>query len=359
MLNFFKKVESKLTILRLTKFILLLVILYLLYTTSVVWGSWLDIVFKILKPFIIGFVIAFVISPVIEWMEKKGLSRTISIFLFWLIVIVLFVMLCLVLMPMIYNKISGFVGNLVEGIQWISSKILLYDQSEGVNLIRNVLKSIVEFLQSYTHWLPSIVSTIPDFMSVFIGTISSTLFSIIIAIYMLSDFGHMKRQICKFCCSFYKKSDRYLFKIEKDVSVYLKSLLILMLIKFIEYSIFYFFIGHEDWMIIAILMALGLLIPYIGGTIANMIGILTALTLPSFRLVLLIIGICILSNVDAYIISPMIHEKRSSIGPLMTLFVVFAGGVLYGGVGIMLSIPVAIAVQSIIEIYKKEKEVNV
>ena len=88
-----------------------------------------------------------------------------------------------------------------------------------------------------------------------------------------------------------------------------------------------------------------------GGTIANIVGILTALSLPPLSIFILIIGICVLANVDAYVISPMIHEKRSDLGPLLTLLAVFAGGVLYGAIGVMMSIPIAIVLKSMSQVY--------
>lgn len=70
----------------------------------------------------------------------------------------------------------------------------------------------------------------------------------------------------------------------------------------------------------------------------------------------LIIGIMILSNVDAYVISPLVHEKRSAMGPLITLFAVFAGGVIMGAVGIMVSVPAAIAIKTAIEVYEQKTD---
>ena len=74
------------------------------------------------------------------------------------------------------------------------------------------------------------------------------------------------------------------------------------------------------------------------------------------NLIALIIGILVLSNVDNYVISPIVHEKRSSLGPLLTIFVIFAGGVIYGPIGIMISVPVTIIVKTGLEVYKSKHE---
>lgn len=354
--RFLSRVDAQFTIQRLLKIIAVLSILYLLKATSNVWGNWISVIISVLQPFLYGFLLAFIIHPFIGWLERKGISKNITIIAFWILVIVLFVLLCVVIMPVLYDKIIGFMGNLITGVEWISAKIVQYGEIENFNLVENITKTITDYLSAYETWMPKIMSSIPGFMNSFLNIITNTLFTIIIAIYMLFDFQRIKNLIFHFFSFFHPKAGMYLYKIDEDVSVYIRSLLILMVIKFCEYSLFYYLIGHEDWIIIGFLSALGLLVPYLGGTLANSIGILTALTLSPMRIFFLIAGICVLSNVDAYLISPMIHEKRSSLGPLVTLLAVFAGGVLYGAVGIMFSVPVAIALKAVCDVYREDPD---
>ena len=352
--KFLKRADERVSMRLLGKTVLMLLILYLLKMTSSIWGNWLSLIKSILTPFFLGFLIAYIVHPLIVTLEKKGFKRNFSILLFWIVVIILFVLLCLVLMPMLYDKMAEFIANMIQGVEWIANKIIVYGEFENFDLVDNITKNITSVLSSFDKWLPNLVSTLPGFMNTFLNVFTNTLFTIIITIYMLLDFDRIKHHIRKFCCMFYKDATPYLHRIDEDVSVYLRSLLILMAIKFCEYSLFYFLIGHENWLIIGCLSALGQLIPYLGGTLANSIGILTALSLSSMRIFFLIAGICVLSNVDAYVISPLIHEKRSSLGPLVTLFAIFAGGVLYGAIGIMFSVPLVIAIKAICEVYASD-----
>ncbi|MCI9292445.1 MAG: AI-2E family transporter [Erysipelotrichaceae bacterium] len=352
--RFVKHIDQKIDLRLLAKVTLILLILYLLKLTSSVWGNWISVLKSILTPFVIGFAVAYVMDPLIKLLDRKGIRKNYAILLIFISLVMLCVLFGLVLIPMLYDKISGFIANLIDGVQWISSFIIEYGEFENFDLVETITSNITEFLASYDKWLPNIMNSLPGFMNSFLNVITNTLFTIIIAIYMLIDFDQIKFGIRKFFYMIYPKSGAYLHQIDDDVSVYLKSLLILMLIKFVEYSLFYFLIGHEDWVIIAALTSIGLLIPYLGGTLANTIGILTALSLSPIRIFFLIAGICVLSNVDAYLISPLVHEKRSALGPLTTLLAIFAGGVLYGAVGIMVSVPVAIAIKSICEVYAKD-----
>ena len=305
--RFLKKIDQRFSIYTLCKVICVLLILFLLIKTQVVWGSWYRMLRSILQPFIIGFVLAYVMHPLVEFLEKKGIPKNFSIIAIWVCVLVFLIVMLVMLMPVLYDKINEFMTSMIDGVVWISNKIKTLGNMKDFSLVNSITNNIVNILQSYDDWVPQLVSSLPGLMNTVLNVVTNVLFSIIIAIYMLFDFERIKR-------------------------------------------------GHQDWLIIGLLTSFGVIIPYLGGTIANSIGIITALTLPPSNIVALIIGIMILSNVDAYVISPLVHEKRSAMGPLITLFAVFAGGVIMGAVGIMVSVPAAIAIKTAIEVYEQKTD---
>lgn len=348
-----KKIDERCSIYALGKIIAVLLIVYLLLLTQQVWGEWVSVLKAILQPFLIGFVLAYIIHPLVVFLERKGIPKNFSILAIWVVIIVFLIILLVMLMPVLYTKINEFIVSMIDGVKWISDKIKVVGKLNDFSLVNSITDNIVKLLESYDDWMPGLVSSLPGLMNIILNVLTNILFSIIIAIYMLFDFNRIKKVIHKIFRTIMPSSDGYLKEIDENVSVYLRSLIILMVIKFIEYCTFYYLIGHPDWMIIGFLTSLGVLVPYLGGTIANSIGIITALTLPGSKITILIIGILILSNVDAYVISPLVHEKRSALGPLVTLFAVFAGGVIMGAIGIMIAVPVAIVIKTILEIYHK------
>ncbi|MEF2781587.1 AI-2E family transporter [Erysipelotrichaceae bacterium HCN-30851] len=351
-----KKIDQKFSIQMLTKIICVLLILFLLIHTESVWGSWASMAQSIFQPFLIGFVLAYIMHPLVEFLEKKGIPKNFSILAIWVCVLVVMIAILVLVMPMLYEKLNEFMVSMIDGVVWISNKIKTLGNMNDFSLVNSITNNIVALLESYDDWFPQIVSSLPGLMNSVIGVVTNALFSVIIAIYMLFDFERIKQGIRKICQLFFNDCEPYLSEIDQNVSVYIRSMIIIMLIKFVEYSTFYFMIGHPDWLIIGLLTSILSIIPYIGGAIANSIGIITALTLPPSNIIALIMGILILSNVDAYVISPLVHEKRSSVGPLITLLAVFAGGVIMGPIGIMASMPVAIAWKTALDVYEKRHD---
>ena len=350
----FKQLNHLITNTVLVKVIFLLLILLLLNQTYIVWGSWIKLFMDIFMPFFIGFALAYLIDPFVCFAKRKGISEKYSVPVIWILLILLFFLLIMGLLPILYDKLLNFIGSLVIGLEEINDYVVEWVKPEQeLGLLHELSVVAIDVLHSYDTWLPNIMSSIPEYMNTFWNYLTTGIFSIIIAIYMQFHFTEIKAMIVKFFERMKKGSGVYFKAVDADISVYLKSLVIIMAIKLVEYSVFYLLIGHQDWLIIALLMALGVMVPYLGGTLANLIGIFTALTLPVHRIIMLIVGIVILSNVDAYVISPLVHEKRSDLGPLVTLLSVFAGGVLAGAVGIMISIPVALGIRSIWNVYRQ------
>lgn len=353
--RFLKKLDELCSVNTLLKVIGVLLILFLLLKTQDYWGNWISLLRSIIQPFLIGFIIAYVMHPFVRFLQRKGVPKNLAIILLWLLLIIGIIVLLVMLMPLLYDKLNEFMTSMIDGVFWISKKIKDIGNFENFSLIDSITNNIVGLLKKYDDWIPQIVSTLPNIMSILLDTLTNVLFSVIIAIYMLFDFERIRHNVKKFLMMIIPSSGRYLHNMDDNVTVYLKSMIIVMLIKLVEYCAFYFLIGHPDWLIIGILTSLGAIIPYLGGTIANSIGIITGLTMGPSRIFALLAGILVLSNVDAYVISPLVHEKRSALGPLVTLFAVFAGGVIMGPVGIMMSVPVAIIVKTYITM-KKEDE---
>ena len=67
-------------------FLVSLVILFLCIQTSSVWGKiWSDILGS-LFPFFVAFLLAYIIHPLILWIDRIRLPRVISVFLFYAVV---------------------------------------------------------------------------------------------------------------------------------------------------------------------------------------------------------------------------------------------------------------------------------
>ena len=62
----------------------------------------------------------------------------------------------------------------------------------------------------------------------------------------------------------------------------------------------------------------------------------------------------ILSGVDGYVINPYVYGKTNKVHPLVVILSVFAGGILFGTLGILLALPLAIIIIASIKYFEPE-----
>lgn len=336
----------------LIKILLLVLIVYFALQTDAVWKGILKTIVHIFSPFVIGFVIAYLLWPLVDFLEQKKISKKITIPVIFVLLIIGIMALVFSVAPMLYERGSQFVNQVINNINYLltSSENLLENNNSQWGT--TVIQQIDLFLRDFKNVGTSFGKYVPLFISMVFNFITSAMFTVIISIYFLFDYRKITNFIDSFVGNFNKDVVEIFKKIDVQIGSYLRSLLIIMGIKFVEYSLLYAFIGHREWLIIALLMSVGLIIPYFGAMIGNAIGILSSLTLAPISITILIIGIAILSVIDAYVIAPLIYMKESRIHPLWTLFSVFTGGVLFGTPGVIFAVPVYMMCRVIYTHYK-------
>lgn len=334
----------------LIKLTLLFVIVFLAMKTWTLWSFILAKAGEVVYPFIVGFIIAYILSEPINWLENHHIKRSVSIPVIYIVVLLLFIWLISSLVPMVIMRTGDLLNSITGGLSWLYN-MLEANNSDGVPewfvSMLDTLRSSVNNIRSF---LPAISSTVPTILSSAVDLIVRTVFSIVVSVFMCFGWHSIKYHIKKTVGNVSALLSSCLTVMDYEVGSYIHSLLILMIIRFFEYSLVYLIVGHHDWMILALMTSISLLIPYLGPTIVNCIGILTALTLPFSSILLLIGFIMVLSFVDEYVIAPLVHSHNTGVTPLWSLFSIFAGGTLFGAVGIIAAIPAYLSIRSIYRI---------
>lgn len=345
--------NNEITLSRLLKVVAILLIIFLLTQT---WPTWL-VVFQylitIFKPFMIGFTIAYVLHPLVRFLEKKGLKKGLAIGLIVLLSVALMTWISFNLFPLFYDEAGSFINSISNSI----NKIFTLYQDNASNpsevlegVIQQIDKSFAGLQKDFIDFFGVFVTNI---ISGSINVFTTFLFSLAVAIYTLVDYEKVKCIIKSGSLLIHKSLPIYLSAIDKKIGVYIRSTLVLMAIYFTEYTLAFYLLGHKGYLMIGILYVLATLVPYIGGMIVTGIGILTGLTMPRVNLIALIVIIGIMSQIDGYFISPYVYKKGVKIEPLWSLLVVFIGSALFGPVGIMLSVPTYVSIREVKRVYKE------
>ena len=187
-----------------------------------------------------------------------------------------------------------------------------------------------------------------------ISFVSNSIIVLVAFIYFLIDMDKIRDNVDEFFSKKSKKTYKLVQDIDHETTSYFKGLFLTILIQFFEYTIVFYLIGHPNFLLLGVLSSVSTLIPYFGGLIVNIIALIIASVVSPQLFVMTLIVAIVFPNIDGYLISPKIYGKTNNISPLLSIFAVFAGGVLGGFVGILIALPLTIILRTIYKSYRKD-----
>lgn len=332
---------------KLINILLIILIVCLLYLVR---GLWLGIFNKLIAvcaPFLIAFAIAYAIYPYSKKLEGYGLPKWLSIGLIYFILFGFIVIMCITVIPMFYDQVVLFLSNISAVITDISSKFeidLGVLQQSISSISSDILKNIGKYISDGAI----------NILNASINVITNLIIIIAASIYFSWDMDKIRNFLKEQLKKRRKKIYKYFKRMDEEINNYFTGLFKTIIIQFIEYTIVFALIGHPNFLILSTLAAITTIIPYFGGLLVNILAVIIASVISNKLLILTILVCIICPNIDGYIIGPKVYGKTNQLPALVNIFAVFAGGILGGFWGIVISLPVAIVLISTYKFFKED-----
>lgn len=334
---------------KIINFTALMLLLYIGFSNVGMWWSVLEVIISVFAPFIIAFAFSYALTPVLNFLTEKGLKKSLAVLVITIAVVLLIVALLVVTLPLIYDQLVLLSKNLID---------ITSDLGEKFNLnLGNFEIQMADYLNEAINSLGNLLSegtiTVVNKSINFIGKF---IVGFIAWIYFLSDMDNIRWQVRNTTKKISKRFYYYIKCLDEEIGNYIKGLTIFMVIQLIEYSFLFWLVGHPNWLLLGILACVTTIIPYFGGLITNIIGIITALVVSKPVLIGTIIICIVFPQLDGYVISPKVYGKTNNVNPLMTIMAVSVGGSLAGMVGIVVALPVYLLIRSTYHFFQIDLE---
>lgn len=329
---------------KLLNFLILCIIIYLAFITSNYWLGFIIKGFSIVLPFIIAFAFAYVLDPFVKHLEKKGVRRNLAIAIVILLVLVIFGGLLAFTLPLLYDQFVAFTRSIIVFLNDITTKFNL-----------NLGGFEVKITDIFNQMIASLGKSISDGTISILGkslnVLANGFIVLVVGIYFLIDMPKIRKVVENLIKKNNKRTFKFVKLLDGAMSTYVNSIVKLMMVSIVEYTIVYKIIGHPNWMLLGVLAGVTVIIPYFGGIFTNIVAIITA-SVSSIPLLIATIIVCVVfSNVDGYIISPAIYGKSNNLSPVGIIFSVVVCGAIFGIMGIVIAIPLYIVVQTTYKFY--------
>ncbi len=343
---------------------LVLIIIYKVLDSFSALTMWFGRLFKVLAPFIVGLIIAYVLYVPCKKLEKllgknkllKKRAKGISILIVYILLILIFTIAIKFLIPPLVESCKDLANNLQSYYVDLRTRIdsLPEDsflRSQGFRDTFSSLNNIkfedlisIEKITVYAQGLLSVASGIFD---VFVA--------LIVSVYLLSErraiIGFFKRLTeSSFSTEVYQSVRRYFHKSSEIFCNFLAGQIFDAFVVGILTSIAMSIMGVKYAVILGMFIGLFNLIPYFGAIIAVLISVfITLITGGVAQAVEMAVVVIALQQIDANIINPKIVGDSVKISPLLVIFAVTLGGAYFGVMGMFLAVPVAALIKLIID----------
>ena len=326
---------------------LIILIILLMYQTGNLWIGIFNKFMAIFMPLFVSFVISYALYPLLEFFTNHKIPKGLGLILIIAILLCIVAFFGITVFPLLFSQLNNLFNAIITFLKDIS---LNYDLNIGAlqNSLSDIFNNIVVGLGKYVSngAINMIGSSVQYISLVFI------VFSI--SVYFLLDMENIRKTVKNFLMRKSKKLYRYVYLLDHEMKSYLSGFGKIMLISLVEYTFAYTIIGHPNAALLGFLALLSNLIPYFGGIITNVLAAITAIVVSPALFIRTVIVFVILSAVDGYLINPIVYGKTNSVPPLVVIMSVFAGGKLFGIIGIVVSLPLAIIILTTIGYFKED-----
>lgn len=351
-----------------------LILLILLVSNIGIFNGWLDSLFRLLRPLIIGLVIAYLFNPFFRFFECKmfvkikpaSLRRGISLFFTYLVLFLIIGVLVLLIVPQLVDSIVSFLSNSDELIDKSMGEInnligmlnARFPAEEGAeptipyidptSLKENVsrffksinfnVENLVKLLNANT------VSSLFSMASNLMAIVTDTVFGLFISLYLLNTKEKRYAQIMRLRKAvFSDKVNAAITKIctvaDKSFGGFIRGKLLDSCMVGILVYILISLMGVPYEILIAVIIGITDVVPIVGpfiGVIPSAIIIL--LTDPS-KVIPFLLCILIVQQIDGNIIAPKILGENTGVSSLCVIIAISVMGSLWGLVGMVIGVP--------------------
>ena len=343
----FRIISSKQITQTLLNLLILLLIVLLMSTTSDVWGGFIHVLWQVIKPFFIAFVIAFFLNPLITWVERYVKKRGIALAIVYMSCFAVIILIIALAIPVVYNSIFELYPAFEDGLIYISKLIEENLHFNISHLVAYIQKQVASLLKTTT-----VLNTTFGVLNSVVVNVANFLIYLILAIYISSRYSNLCKKIKYLSTKFDESLPIYLTEINSSLIDYLKAFSISAVVQAFTTCIIYLAVGHSNWALIGIISGISSIIPYVGPIVANLLGIITSLTMGPTRLFILLILIFIQSNIVPYVIQPKIYSSKIDLSILWVLFGILAGSTLFGPWGMVIAMPLLVTCKITYRVYR-------
>lgn len=322
---------------------------WLLLTAVVLVAVLVYLLAPVLTPFLISALLAYLGDPLVDRLERLGLTRTLGVCAVFSVMFFVAVIALVIVVPILERQAASLIGRLPQALEWLQGALtahfgtLLGDRVIEIDL--GVLRrTIVEHWGQFGSVASQIVRHLSQSGQLLLGWVAYLLLIPVVTFYLLRDWDVLVTHIDKLLPHRIRPTVRTLAgEIDAVLAEFLRGQLTLMMALAVLYTLGLWMVGIELALVIGSLAGVVSFVPYMGLVVGLAVaGVAAFAQFQDFMHVLAVGAVFGVGQLlDGMLLSPLLVGDRIGLHPVAVIFAVMAGGQLFGFFGILVALPVA------------------
>ncbi|MNJ26153.1 pheromone autoinducer 2 transporter [compost metagenome] len=320
----------------------------------------------ILSPFLVGILLAYLADPLVDRLERAGLSRTWGVVLVFTLFTLLFTLLLLVLVPMLAKQLVRLYELAPQMLDWLQHGALPWVQTrlglaEGFWKFDKIKAAISGHMGQTSDIVGVILSRATASGLALLGWLANLVLIPVVSFYLLRDWDLMMAKI-RGLLPRQREAQAVALAGEchEVLGAFVRGQLLVMVALGVIYASGLMLVGLELGLLIGVLAGLAAIVPYMGfivGIGAAMIAGLFQFGGDPYPLLGIAAVFMVGQALEGMVLTPLLVGDRIGLHPVAVIFAILAGGELFGFTGVLLALPVAAVIMVLLrhmhDLYKE------
>ncbi len=308
---------------------------------------------SVLLPFVAGLILAYLLNPLAQRLQKLGLNRLTAVVLILLVFTLIFTLTLIILTPMLGQQMVAFVGAmpgyLTKFHGYLSERLALMKDNPVAQYVvahmGDASQSVANFAADGAGLLGQFLTSLWAGGQALLSILSLLIVAPVVAFYILFDWDEMIATVDRWLPRTHLTTIRALARdIDTVIAAFLRGQALVFLILGLIYGIGLSMAGLNFGLLIGVGAGVLSFIPYVGTLTGFIVSMIVAIVQywPEWSPIALIAGIFLAGQVvDGYVLQPRLIGKSVGLHPVWLMVALVSFGSLFGFAGLLLAVPVS------------------
>ncbi|NBA97753.1 AI-2E family transporter [Pseudomonas sp. R5(2019)] len=334
--------------------------------TVLVFAAFVYWLHPILSPFLVGILLAYLADPLVDRLEKLGMSRTWGVISVFALFSLILAILLLVLVPLLAKQLVRLYELAPQMLDWLQHTALPWVQSrlglvDGFWKFDKIKAAITEHMGPTTDIVGVVLSQATASGLALLGWLANLVLIPVVSFYLLRDWDLMMAKLRRLLP---RQNEEQVVGLAGEchevLGAFIRGQLLVMVALGVIYAAGLMLVGLELGLLIGMLAGLAAIVPYMGfivGIGAAMIAGLFQFGGEWYPLIGIAAVFMVGQALEGMVLTPLLVGDRIGLHPVAVIFAILAGGELFGFTGVLLALPVAAVIMVLLrhmhDLYKE------